>query len=635
SLTGGIDGPVLFTTFERYLPLPRVLDRIGQVFGAALEGTGVHWLALDDSARRQVALQVLTQVPVLWIWDNVEPVAGFPAETESAWTAKEQEELLGFLRDLRGTKAKVLLTSRRDERPWLGELPMRITVPPMPMTESLQLVRALADRNGRRITEVKDWRPLLTFARGNPMTLTVVAGEALRQGLKTKGEIEAFVARLRSGEAAFSDEVSEGRSRSLGASLAYGFEAAFSEEERKRLALLHLFQGFVDVDVLCWMGDPKMTWCLPEVRGLTRDESIALLDRAAEVGLLTAYGGGYYGIHPALPWFFKELFERCYPAEGLAAVRAFVEAMGELGDYYMEQYEHGKRDVLGALRAEEANLLQARRLARTHGWWDPVASAMQGLRQLYAQTGRRAEWKRLVEEIVPDFVDPMNNRPLPGREDCWSLITQYRVSLAREERQWAEAERLQTACVAWDHQRAAPALARPIEELKSGERNTIRTLAAALHTLGQIRRELGQVNCVLAYERFKEARAAKRPEEELLRYLNEAVGYYHEALELFPADAVNDLAVTHNALGVIYRSAGDLDRAVQHYREAVRRLEQGGDIFHAAQTRFNVAVALLNAGRRENALEYAEAALRGFEPYGEGAMKEIAETRRLIAAIRG
>lgn len=704
SLTGGVDGPVLFTTFERYLPLPRVLDRIGQVFGAALERSGVHWLALDDAARRQVALQVLTQVPVLWIWDNVEPVAGFPTGTESAWKEEEQEELLGFLHDLRDTKAKVLLTSRRDESSWLGDLPTRITVPPMPMTESLQLVRALADKHGRRIGDVEDWRPLLAFAQGNPLTLTVVAGEALRKGLRTKEEIEAFIVRLRSGEAVFTDEIGEGRSRSLGASLAYGFEQAFSEEERKKLALLHLFQGFVNVAVLQVMGDPEVPWCLPEVRGLNREEGIALLDRAAEVGLLKAHGGGQYGIHPALPWFFKGLFERCYPAEDLAAMRAFVETMGELGNYYHDQYEDGNRDILSVLRAEEANLLYAHRLARTHGWWHRVTSAMQGLRQLYDHTGRRAEWRRLVEEIVPDFVDS-TDRPLPGREERWSLVTNYRVRLAREERQWAEAEQLQTVLVDWNRQRAAPVLARPAEEFERWERNEIRTLAVSLHELGQIRLELRRVDCVpafeedlelserigdwsgaaatafnlghtfkdlpalrdldqavrwyrrslelrderdrmargkcllqlgiVAYERFQEARTARRSEEELLRYLNEAEEYYHEALGLFPVDALYDLAVAHNQLGVIYQAAGGLDRAVQHYQEAVQFHEQAGNHYAAAQTRFNVAIAFLQAGRREDALEYAEAALRGFEPYGAGAAEAIERTRQLIAEIRG
>ena len=36
----------------------------------------MHWLALDDAQRCDVALQVMRQAPVLWIWDNVEPVAG-------------------------------------------------------------------------------------------------------------------------------------------------------------------------------------------------------------------------------------------------------------------------------------------------------------------------------------------------------------------------------------------------------------------------------------------------------------------------------------------------------------------------------------------------------------------------------
>jgi hypothetical protein len=40
--TGGIDGPVLFTSFEQYKPLARVLDQLGQVFGQALEKAGIQ-----------------------------------------------------------------------------------------------------------------------------------------------------------------------------------------------------------------------------------------------------------------------------------------------------------------------------------------------------------------------------------------------------------------------------------------------------------------------------------------------------------------------------------------------------------------------------------------------------------------
>jgi hypothetical protein len=383
-LTGGVPGPVLFTSFERYKPLPQVLNEsIGRTFESALERNGVHWLALTDERRRGVALQVMSQIPVLWIWDNVEPIHGFPAGTQSAWSGDEQQELADFLRAARRTQAKFVLTSRRDERAWLGDLPARITVPPMPMQERVQLARALAEKHGKRITAVGDWMPLLRFTHGNPMTITVLVGQALRDGLKTKAQIETFVERLRAGEAVFGDEISEGRDRSLGASLAYGFEHAFSEAERSRLALLHLFQGFVDADVLCWMGNPDYPWCLREVRELTRDSGIPLLDRAADIGLLTRAGYGCYSIHPALPWFFRNLFEAHYPsipADGesaqLKATRAFVYATGTLGQYYFDRSQRGEGDGIHGLSAEEANLLHARRLARKNGWPEAVVGAI-------------------------------------------------------------------------------------------------------------------------------------------------------------------------------------------------------------------------------------------------------------------
>jgi hypothetical protein len=150
-LTGGVDGPVLFTSFEQYKPLAQVLNEsIGQLFYQPLRAAGVDWLTLDDKTRRAVALDVLRQVPVLWIWDNVEPVTGFPAGTPSAWSAAEQRELVDFLRAARETRAKVLLTSRRDERGWLGDLPARVTLPPMPLTARGQLGRALVAKAGRR-----------------------------------------------------------------------------------------------------------------------------------------------------------------------------------------------------------------------------------------------------------------------------------------------------------------------------------------------------------------------------------------------------------------------------------------------------------------------------------------------------
>jgi tetratricopeptide (TPR) repeat protein len=383
-----------------------------------------------------------------------------------------------------------------------------------------------------------------------------------------------------------------------------------------------------------------------------------------------------------------------------------------LGNYYAAQYAGGNRDVIGALSAEEANLLHARRLARRFGWWDRVISAMQGLRNLYDQSGRRAEWRRLVDEIVPDFVDPATDGPLPGREDLWSAVTEYRVRLARESRHWDEAERLQRLRVDWDRRRADEAsgvsfqLAKPrkLEAYATcADRNSIRTLATSLHELGEIQRERQQPECVAAYEeslavaeaiddravtaicafnlgttlkgvpairdlpkaeqwyrrslelhdeedrvgrgrclgqigavafgRFKESREAGEPEAELLRHVDEAVQSYQQALELLPDNAVNDLAVTHSQLGAIYGDVGDFDRALPHCRNAIRYEEAQGNQYGAAQTRFNVAIDLAQSGRLSDARQYALAALRDFQSYGDRAADDVADTEQLLAHI--
>lgn len=338
------------------------------------------------------------------------------------------------------------------------------------------------------------------------------------------------------------------------------------------------------------------------------------------------------------------------------ALRAYVEAISALGDHYHDQYVDGNRGAIGALNAEELNLLHARTLSRQLGWWHLVIGTMQGLKVLYSHTGRKAEWARLVKEIVPNFVDPVTDGPLAGHEDGWSPVAQYRVRLAREARQWDEAERLQRICIDQVRLHACEA-----------DRNSIRTVAASLHELGEIQREIGRPESVdayresfeialriedrpaaavaafnlghsyknlpalsnldeaerwygtsldlrskgdrmyraaslaqlgaVAYARFQEARVAKKSTAELLRHLNDAFRRYHDALEMSPPDTVDQLAAIHGSLGDIYRDAGDIDRALGHYREAIRLDEAQCNLHRAAVARWTIALTLADAGR--------------------------------------
>lgn len=120
---------------------------------------------------------------------------------------------------------------------------------------------------------------------------------------------------------------------------------------------------------------------------------------------------------------------------------------------------------------------------------------------------------------------------------------------------------------------------------------------------------------------------------ELLQHLNAALDYYQQALPLLPPDAVDDLAVVHNQLGNIYNDAGDLERALEHYNNAAKFFETAGDFYHAGFVQNNLAIMLSQNGRLPDALLYACAALRNFEPYGQGAAEDVAKTQRVIAAI--
>ena len=137
----------------------------------------------------------------------------------------------------------------------------------------------------------------------------------------------------------------------------------------------------------------------------------------------------------------------------------------------------------------------------------------------------------------------------------------------------------------------------------------------------------------VALARFNEAQAAGRVQEELIGHLNDALQASRQSLAMLPTNAVNDLALVHNQLGAVYASAGDLDRALPHFREAIRYREAQGNRYGAGQTRYNVALLLAQHGRLPDARLYAEAALRDFESYGARAAADVQNAQQLLALI--
>jgi tetratricopeptide (TPR) repeat protein len=511
SVTGGLGAQplVLLASFESHTDLDVLLNQIGQFFSPVLAAQGIDWSATNEhDKRRQLVIQILRTFPVLWIWDNVEPVAGFPEGTQSQWTDAEQSELRDFLKQIKldnASKAKILLTSRRDEHSWLGRIPYRIHMPRMRNSDAARLALKLGEERSLKRSEIADWQPLLDYCAGNPLTLRVLVGQAVKAGLRGRQPIADFVEDIRNGEQQIEDaDEKQGRDKSLGASLDYGFRHAFNDDELPIIALLHLFQGTVDVDALHLMGEVG-EHALPELKGKSKEHLTSLLERAKDTGLLTHLGATWFSIHPALPWFLRQLFVRHYDGQAgrstsRAALRAWVEAVGSLGGYYHQQFNEGNRSVIDLLELEEANFLHARHLARRNQWWSRVISCMQGLSSLYDYQGRTAEWARLVEEIRLDYCTD-DGQPISGREDEYSLVMEYRVRLAQlYERDLTKAAALQGKVVEFTRRQAASLLALPTDApLDDEQRYQLRKLAVSVFALGQVLWEQGDAECVQHY----------------------------------------------------------------------------------------------------------------------------------------
>jgi tetratricopeptide (TPR) repeat protein len=401
------------------------------------------------------------------------------------------------------------------------------------------------------------------------------------------------------------------------------------------------------------MGDPETAGqdVVPEWAGLDRDTGIALLERAAGIGLLESLGSGYYRIHPALPWYFTTLFAASYgQPEALAAqraARAYARAIGEFGHHYVDQAEEGQvAQVVPVLEAEEGNLRHALDLARDAGLWRAATGCVQGLRVLYQRTGRDGEWARLVAAVTPDLTNPATGGPLPGREREWSLITDCRVRLARQARDWPTATALQNTLIALLRGQAAAALAAPPASLTPAQRAQIFNLGAALTELGNVLLQQEDPGCLPLFrealaldQRIGDRLAESVDAGELgmayilvpgLRDLGQAEQWLQHSLSLRPDSDQAGRAHSHNQLGMAAlarfddaRAAGKrqkvllkhLNSAFGHYRQALDLLP-ADDHQNRADVENQLGSIFAHAGDTGQALRHYQQSIHHEEARG-------------------
>ena len=131
-----------------------------------------------------------------------------------------------------------------------------------------------------------------------------------------------------------------------------------------------------------------------------------------------------------------------------------AEAFSWMASFYHREYR-ANSDVVAAFITEEQNFLYALKTCSQNGWLNLTIEIMQGLRTLYVHKGQAAKWNALVESILPHFIDPLTNLPLPGREKDWRQVTEYRIKIAQQLRNWVLARSLLALALPWCRDRVS------------------------------------------------------------------------------------------------------------------------------------------------------------------------------------
>ena len=681
SRTGGNDGPVMYTSFDHRVTLASVLDQLARIFHAGLEEAGHDWNRVEPEERQEVILQVMNQIPCFWIWDNVEAVE--PVTDESEWSDVEREELTRFLRSARQSQAKFLLVSSPAEHRWLGIMPRRVSISGLPPCERLQMTRALVEHDDGRLEDADDWRPLLDYSEGNPLALACLTACAVKEEIESAGGLRALQGRVAS--AASGDD----GGNVARAALSYAVNKGLGENDRRVLALLHLFRGTVNVERLAAQAEGPADAALPHLKKnrafveLSDDPESSVLDRAAKLHLLTRRGRGVFTMHPMLPPLPAPLFQAAVQSEsdprgkkrsffdtlrsrvkqadldGLTvANRAYVRSFSDFGARSFARLKTGDPDVEAELAGEKANLSHALSLARRNEWFDLIGGCVQGLGALFEAQGQVSAWEGFVGEHMKECAERGTEKPLSGRGLYWRAVVEQGVYAAARLRHLPRAEQLQRLCLHWDREEAAPFITTASEQWDEDARQVVRRWAESLYRLSSIMRKQGfpepkvDQEAVDLVQQLGETETASQWTFELglaytdepgVRNLDQADRWFQQSLALRDEDDRLGRAGCYSELGRVSwelfgmaRKANmaqtDLMRHLsdtrQHYIRAIENdpPDDWVKLAHHNQELGHICFALGDLGR---ALPYYREAIRYYERQGD--VSEAANTRFTLA----
>ncbi|MBH8571881.1 CHAT domain-containing protein, partial [Nostocaceae cyanobacterium CENA369] len=527
--TQGRTGGIFFTSFEQGAGLSQVINQIGRALG------GERFSQMMPEQQDAKVRQYLQIHPCLLIWDNFEPVNGFPTGNEPLLSREERNKLKRFLKELRGGKSWVLITSRREE-PWLDCGYSLINLRGLSQADAQELAAKILQTVGvERKNLPAEYLELLKLLGGHPLSLRVVLPH-----LKTQTPVQLIEA-LRRGLDTFRGQEEEGREKSLTVSLDYSF-AKLSERTRRHLPFLALFCDRVDADWLHLFSassDDSFGQAYQAVFGenLQKPDWLRILNEATAAGIVEyLFGDTIYKIHPALPWYLRQQLNT------MASQQVINELEKKLLIFYTYLAAHYDKQLISnaelatfMLRMEEPNLLQNLRLAEQQQEWAYAQWILQALGEMYQRLGRKPKFKSLRQRALNQIGIHLADVKAKGKDalNFWVYIQSHEANEALQSAKLTEAKKIYQEI---------------LDELMALNDTSVSNkiaIAIVYHHLGRVSQEQRQFDV--------------------------AVNYYKKALKI--KEDSGDLysaASDYHQLGIVAQEQRQFDVAVNYYKKALK-----------------------------------------------------------------
>lgn len=483
--TAGIS-KTLWTQLAAKPSASEILAAAADRFREELQPRRDEWEKAGGSHERaHILAEAIAQSNVLWVWDSLDDLlAG--AVPGAAPVSEDIAIFVTLLVKLSNFRVKLLLVSRGRRSEWLPVRVVWINTSKFDDKDSGRLLAAHGTLP-RWLDSPDSYARFVQWADGNPLALRLALHEdappQIPPGTPPNRRFDDWAARVLGGR-----HPECAAMHRAAADLVEQIRSGFGDAALSGLRTVSLFRGRISpqwTQAMSAAGDQgSWTQILAAAAGFGFAAGAALLPPEQETDWL---------LHPLLGPAVYAVTQTPPLAQETGL---FIETAAALAAACHDLYTHGRRDLGRMANDQLANFYDAWYRARGQGMVRQYLALLAGMMvAIYHHRGDAQEWAKLIETVLPDFVEPDFSAFKSGSEVPGSRLVQMYIQPLMDLGREPEAERALKLVIPFLSARASPVLEKT-GQLTRDEATQVLSLFNVLTSMGELLLKRRDAACV-------------------------------------------------------------------------------------------------------------------------------------------